>query len=70
MKVAAEIFLLILMALSVLAYLGYGIAVLFTHQTLQQTIMPLLFGALVLALVIWMLHQVIKLLNTPPRSQP
>ena len=63
MKTAAELFLAVLMALSVVAYLGYAIAVLFTHQTLQQAIMPLLLGALVLIAVIWGLHRIIKLLN-------
>ena len=70
MKVAAQLFLAILMGLSVVVYLGYGIAVLFTHQTLPQTIVPLLFGAVVLAAVIWALWRVIKLLNAPPRPQP
>jgi hypothetical protein len=68
MKAAVEFVLVLLIALSVVAYLGYGIAVLFTHETLPQTIMPLLFGALVLAAVIWGLHQIIKLLKAPPRS--
>ena len=70
MKVAAELFLAVLIALSVVAYLGYGIAVLFTHQTLQQAIMPLLFGALVLVAIMWGLHRIIKLLNAQRRSQP
>jgi hypothetical protein len=70
MKVAAQLFLVILIGVSVVVYLGYGIAVLFTHQTLPQTIVPLLFGALVLAAVIWILVQGIKLLNSPPRPQP
>lgn len=69
MRVAAVIFLLVLMGISILVYLGYGIAVLFTHETLPQTIVPLLFGALVLAAVIWGLAQIIKLLNAP-RPQP
>lgn len=69
MKVAAVIFLVVLMGLSIVVYLGYGIAVLFTHETLPQTIVPLLFGALVLAAVIWVLAQIIRLLNAP-RSQP
>jgi len=70
MKVVAEIILVVLIGLSVVVYLGYGIAVLFTHQTLAQTIVPLLYGALVLAAVIWGLCQLIKLLNSPPRPQP
>ena len=70
MKVAAVFFIILLMALSVVVYLGYCIAVLFTHQTLPQTIVPLLYGALVLAAVIWILLQGIKLLNSPPRPQP
>jgi len=70
MKVVAILFLLVLMGLSVVVYLGYGIAVLFTHQTLQQTIVPLFFGLLVLAAVIWVLYRIIKLLNAPPRPQP
>jgi len=70
MKVVAILFLLALMGFAVVVYLGYGIAVLFTHQTLQQTIMPLLFGLLVLAAVIWVLFRLIKLLNSPPRPQP
>ena len=53
MKIIAEIFLVVLIGLSVVVYLGYGIAVLLTHQTLPQTIVPLLFGAVVLAAVIW-----------------
>ena len=69
MKVAAVFFMILLMALSVVVYLGYGIAVLFTHQTLPQTIVPLLFGALVLAMVLWPLWLVIKRLSAPP-SQP
>lgn len=69
MKVAAVVFLVLLMGLSIVVYFGYGIAVLFTHETLPQTIVPLLFGALVLAAVIWVLAQIIKLLNAP-RPQP
>ncbi len=69
MKVAAVFFLIVLMAISVVVYLGYGIAVLFTHQTLQQTIVPLLFGAFVLAVVMWPLVWIIKVL-TRPRPQP
>ena len=70
MKIVAELFLFVLMGLSVVVYLGYGIAVLFTHQTLPQTIVPLLYGALVLAAIIWGLYRIIKLLNSPPRPQP
>jgi hypothetical protein len=69
MKVAAVFFLIVLMAISVVVYLGYGIAVLFTHQTLRQTIAPLLFGALVLAVVMWPLWLFIKILSRP-RPQP
>ena len=68
MKVAAVFFTILLMALSVVVYLGYCIAVLFTHQTLPQTIVPLLFGALVLAMVLWPLWLVIMRL-TRPRPQ-
>ena len=65
MKGLVELFLVVLIALSVVVYLGYAIAVLFTHQTLPQTIVPLLFGALVLAAVIWGLHRIIKSLKSP-----
>lgn len=68
MKAAAELFLAILMGIAVVIYLGYGIAVLFTHETLPQAIPPLLFGALVLAAVIWALVWIAKLLKSP-RSQ-
>ena len=70
MKVAIQVLLMIVMAFSVMAYLGYGIAVLFTHQTLQQTIIPLAFGALVLAIVLWGLFLAIKRIGQPPRLQP
>ena len=69
MKVAAVFSLIVLMAILVVVYLGYGIAVLFTHQTLQQTIVPLLFGALILAVVMWPLWWIIKRLSAPS-SQP
>ena len=68
MKIAAVIFLMVLMAISVVAYLGFGIAVLFTHQTMLQAIAPLLFGALILAAVLWALLGIMKLL-TAPRPQ-
>lgn len=65
MKVAGVFFLIVLMALSVVVYLGYGISVLFTHQTLQQTIVPLLIGALVLSAVMVPLVWGIKMLTRP-----
>ena len=70
MQAAAEFFLAVLIGISVVIYLGYGVAVLFTHQTLLQTIVPLLYGALVLAVVIWTLHRIIKLLKVPPPHDP
>ena len=70
MKGIAELFLVVLIALSVLFYLGYDVAMLFTHQTLPQAIMPMLLGAVVLAAVIWGLHQIIKALKSPPPTQP
>lgn len=69
MKIAGVIFLMFLMAAAVVLYLSYGIAMLFTHQTVQQAIAPLLFGALILAAVIWVLLRIMKLV-TAPRSHP
>ena len=69
MKIAGVIFLMLLMAAAVVLYLSYGVAILFTHQTVQQAIVPLLFGALILAAVIWALLRMMKLL-TAPRSHP
>lgn len=70
MKLAIQIFLMIVMVFSVVTYLGYAVAVLFTHDTLQQTIIPLAFGALVLAMVLWGLMLGIKRIGQPPKLQP
>jgi hypothetical protein len=65
MRGLAQLFFVILIALSVVFYLGYDIAMLFTHQTLLQALMPMLLGAVVLSAVIWGLHQIIKSLKSP-----
>ena len=70
MKVAIQIFLMIVMAFSVMTYLGYAIAILFTHDTLHQAIMPLAAGALALAMVLWGLFLAIKRIGQPPPLQP
>ena len=69
MKIAGVIFLMFHMAAAVALYLSYGIAILFTHQTIQQAIVPLLFGALLLAVVVWALLRMMKLV-TAPRPHP
>ena len=65
MKIAGVIFLMAVMAIAVVAYLSYGIAVLFTHQTIGQAIAPLLIGALILAAIVWALLRVMKQLTAP-----